>query len=83
LHAFACERLPPRLRDLHANDLHRASARAYVLGLRYCEPGDAQIGQQLDAKAVRQHQRFGHAFRCVGEETKRAAAVTALTLRTR
>ena len=26
---------------------------------------------------------FGHAFRCVGEETKRAAAVTALALRTR
>jgi hypothetical protein len=31
---------------------------------------------------VRQHQRFGHAFRCVGEETKRASAVTALALRT-
>jgi hypothetical protein len=34
-------------------------------------------------KAVRQHQRFGPAFRCVGEETKRAAAVTALALRAR
>jgi hypothetical protein len=54
-----------------------------VLGPRYCEPGDAQIDQQRDAKAVRQHQRFGHAFRCVGEQTKRASAVTALALRTR
>ena len=52
------------------------------LGLRRCEPRDAQIDQQLEAKAVRQHQRFGHAFRCVGEETKRASAVTALALRT-
>src|SRR5262249_20287178 len=83
LRAFACERLPSRLRDLHANDLHRASARAHVLGLRRCEPSEAQIDQQLDAKAVRQHQRFGHAFRCAGEHTNRTTAVTALALRTR
>jgi len=83
LRAFACERLPSRLRDRHANDLHRASAREHVLGLGYCESGEAQIDQQLDAKAMRQHQRFGHAFWCAGEQTKRAAAVTALALRTR
>jgi len=43
------------------HDIERLTL-ALVLGLRRCEPGDAQIDQQLDAKAVRQHQRFGHAF---------------------
>jgi len=74
LRAFACERLPSRLCDLHANDFHPPSARDRALGRRGREPGDAQIDQQLDAKSVRQHHRLYHPFRFAGEQTKRAAA---------
>jgi hypothetical protein len=73
----SCERLPSRVGDLHANDLDCASASDHAFDRRRRESGDAQIGQQRDAKAVREHQRFGHALRCVGEQTKRAAPVTA------
>jgi hypothetical protein len=78
----SCERLPSHVGDLHANDLDRASPGDHAFDCRRCEPGEAQIGQQRDTKAVRHHQRFSQALRCVGEHTKRAATVTALALRT-
>ena len=68
------------LRSYAVFGLHRASAGVHLLGLRRCQTGDAQIDQQLDTKSVRQHHRLYHPFRFAGEQTKRAAAFTALAL---
>jgi hypothetical protein len=67
---------------MRTTSIVRPPARMFS-GFAVARPAMHRSTQQLDAKAVRQHQRFCHAFRRAGEQTKRAAAVTALALRTR
>jgi len=43
---------PPRVRDPHAGNFHRASASDHTLGLRGREPGPDQLDQQIDGEAV-------------------------------
>ena len=71
----ATDRPPPRLCDLHANDLDRPSAGNHPLRRRDREAGDAQVDQQRDGEAVRQHDRLGAALGSAGEQSERAAAV--------
>jgi hypothetical protein len=86
LHSLICNR---NRRLITASEATRSSDSivrppgVHLLGLRRCQTGDAQIDQQLDAKSVRQYHRLYHPFLFAGEQTKRAAAFTALALRTR
>jgi len=60
---FAChsppgvDGLPPRLCDLHSNDLDRASVGNHPLRHRESQAGNAEIHQQGHWKAVCEHQR--------------------------